>query len=92
MRSRRTPKSEQVLILKFIFNIGMVNPPKDETVRIIKLLEQLCSIGNERFLLEPTLKILLAIANNTRCKLYSCKKALMKNDRFVIWFLKIEMR
>ena len=48
----------------FIFNIGMVNPPKDDTVRIIKLLEQFCSDGDANAFYrfknpEPTLKILL---------------------------------
>ncbi|KAE8668844.1 WUSCHEL-related homeobox 11 [Hibiscus syriacus] len=40
VRSRWTPKPEQILILESIFNSGMVNPPKDETVRIRKLLEK----------------------------------------------------
>lgn len=39
-RSRWAPKPEQILILESIFNSGMVNPPKDETVRIRKLLQR----------------------------------------------------
>ncbi|KAL8137216.1 hypothetical protein V2J09_003217 [Rumex salicifolius] len=46
VRSRWTPKPEQILILESIFNSGMVNPPKDETVRIRKLLEQYGSVGD----------------------------------------------
>ncbi|KAK3040050.1 hypothetical protein RJ639_028304 [Escallonia herrerae] len=45
-RSRWTPKPEQILILESIFNSGMVNPPKDETVRIRKLLEKFGSVGD----------------------------------------------
>ncbi|KAJ4787324.1 WUSCHEL-related homeobox [Rhynchospora pubera] len=40
VRTRWTPKPEQILILESIFNSGMVNPPKEETVRIRKLLEK----------------------------------------------------
>ncbi|XP_021624500.1 WUSCHEL-related homeobox 11 isoform X1 [Manihot esculenta] len=44
MRPRWNPKPEQILILESIFNSGMVNPPKDETVRIRKLLEKFGSV------------------------------------------------
>ncbi|KAJ3676611.1 hypothetical protein LUZ60_004023 [Juncus effusus] len=40
VRTRWTPKPEQILILESIFNSGMVNPPKEETIRIRKLLEK----------------------------------------------------
>ncbi|XP_068658086.1 WUSCHEL-related homeobox 11-like [Aristolochia californica] len=46
VRSRWTPKPEQILILETIFNSGMVNPPKDETVRIRKLLERFGTVGD----------------------------------------------
>ncbi|XP_041023109.1 WUSCHEL-related homeobox 11-like isoform X2 [Juglans microcarpa x Juglans regia] len=46
VRSRWTPKPEQILILESIFNSGMVNPPRDETVRIRKLLEKFGSVGD----------------------------------------------
>lgn len=46
VRSRWTPKPEQIFILESIFNSGMVNPPKDETVRIRKLLETFGSVGD----------------------------------------------
>jgi hypothetical protein len=46
VRSRWTPKPEQILILESIFNSGMVNPPKDETVRIRKLLERFGAVGD----------------------------------------------
>ncbi|KAF9587228.1 hypothetical protein IFM89_039558 [Coptis chinensis] len=46
VRSRWTPKPEQILILESIFNSGMVNPPKDETVRIRKLLKKFGSVGD----------------------------------------------
>ncbi|XP_068661666.1 WUSCHEL-related homeobox 11-like [Aristolochia californica] len=46
VRSRWTPKPEQILILESIFNSGMVNPPKDETVRIRKLLERFGTVGD----------------------------------------------
>eukprot|EP00261_Vitis_vinifera_P035883 XP_019077126.1 PREDICTED: WUSCHEL-related homeobox 11 [Vitis vinifera] len=46
VRSRWTPKPEQIIILESIFNSGMVNPPKDETVRIRKLLEPYGSVGD----------------------------------------------
>ncbi|KZV33934.1 WUSCHEL-related homeobox 11-like [Dorcoceras hygrometricum] len=46
VRSRWTPKPEQILILESIFNSGMVNPPKDETVRIRKMLEKFGSVGD----------------------------------------------
>lgn len=46
VRSRWTPKPEQIVILESIFNSGMVNPPKDETVRIRKLLEPYGSVGD----------------------------------------------
>ncbi|URE43501.1 WUSCHEL-related homeobox [Musa troglodytarum] len=46
VRSRWTPKPEQILILESIFNSGMVNPPKEETVRIRMLLERFGSVGD----------------------------------------------
>ncbi|EPS70127.1 hypothetical protein M569_04635, partial [Genlisea aurea] len=46
VRTRWTPKPEQILILESIFNSGMVNPPKDETVRIRKLLEKFGPVGD----------------------------------------------
>ncbi|KAL5197494.1 hypothetical protein ABZP36_001006 [Zizania latifolia] len=46
VRSRWTPKPEQILILESIFNSGMVNPPKDETVRIRKMLERFGAVGD----------------------------------------------
>ncbi|KAK9289980.1 hypothetical protein L1049_008142 [Liquidambar formosana] len=46
VRSRWTPKPEQILILESIFNSGMVNPPKEETVRIRKLLEKFGTVGD----------------------------------------------
>ncbi|CAI9779593.1 unnamed protein product [Fraxinus pennsylvanica] len=46
VRSRWTPKPEQILILESIFNSGMVNPPKNETVRIRKLLEKFGSVSD----------------------------------------------
>lgn len=46
VRSRWTPKPEQILILESIFNSGMVNPPKDETIRIRKLLEKFGAVGD----------------------------------------------
>ncbi|XP_050370795.1 WUSCHEL-related homeobox 11-like [Argentina anserina] len=46
IRSRWIPKPEQILILESIFNSGMVNPPKEETVRIRKLLEKFGSVGD----------------------------------------------
>lgn len=46
VRSRWTPKPEQILLLESIFNSGMVNPPKDETVRIRKLLEKFGPVGD----------------------------------------------
>uniref|UniRef100_A0A0D9X318 Homeobox domain-containing protein n=1 Tax=Leersia perrieri TaxID=77586 RepID=A0A0D9X318_9ORYZ len=46
VKSRWTPKPEQILILESIFNSGMVNPPKDETVRIRKLLERFGAVGD----------------------------------------------
>ncbi|KAG8096149.1 hypothetical protein GUJ93_ZPchr0013g34496 [Zizania palustris] len=46
VRSRWTPKPEQILILESIFNSGMVNPPKDETVRIRKLLDRFGDVGD----------------------------------------------
>ncbi|CAN6483193.1 unnamed protein product [Victoria cruziana] len=46
IRSRWSPKPEQILILESIFNSGMVNPPKDETVRIRRLLERFGSVGD----------------------------------------------
>lgn len=39
-RSRWAPKAEQILILESIFNSGMVNPAKDDTARIRRLLER----------------------------------------------------
>lgn len=46
VRSRWTPKPQQILILESIFDSGMVNPPKDETVRIRKLLEKFGPVGD----------------------------------------------
>ncbi|KAI0520058.1 hypothetical protein KFK09_007523 [Dendrobium nobile] len=46
VRSRWTPKPEQILILESIFESGMVNPAKEETVRIRKLLEKFGSVGD----------------------------------------------
>ncbi|KAM0989858.1 hypothetical protein ACFX2I_008446 [Malus domestica] len=46
VRSRWIPKPQQILILESIFNSGMVNPPKEETVRIRKLLEKFGSVGD----------------------------------------------
>ncbi|KAJ4972056.1 hypothetical protein NE237_005155 [Protea cynaroides] len=46
VRSRWTPRPEQILILESIFNSGMVNPPKDETVKIRKLLEKFGTVGD----------------------------------------------
>ncbi|XVF42656.1 hypothetical protein PTKIN_Ptkin01aG0382200 [Pterospermum kingtungense] len=46
VRSRWSPKPEQILILESIFNSGMVNPAKDDTVRIRKLLEKFGSVGD----------------------------------------------
>lgn len=46
VRSRWTPKPEQIQILESIFNSGMVNPAKGETVRIRKLLEKFGAVGD----------------------------------------------
>ncbi|XP_042451934.1 WUSCHEL-related homeobox 11-like [Zingiber officinale] len=46
VRSRWTPKPEQILILESIFNSGMVNPPKEETARIRSLLEKFGAVGD----------------------------------------------
>ncbi|KAL8467736.1 hypothetical protein ACS0TY_031108 [Phlomoides rotata] len=46
VRSRWTPKPEQILILETIFSSGMVNPPKEETIRIRKLLEKFGPVGD----------------------------------------------
>ncbi|KAJ6845734.1 putative WUSCHEL-related homeobox 11 [Iris pallida] len=46
VRSRWTPKPEQIIILENIFNSGTVNPAKDETIRIRKILEQYGSVGD----------------------------------------------
>ncbi|KAG6472120.1 hypothetical protein ZIOFF_069577 [Zingiber officinale] len=46
VRSRWTPKPEQILILESIFNSGMVNPPKEETARIRRLLEKFGAVGD----------------------------------------------
>ncbi|XP_075499035.1 LOW QUALITY PROTEIN: WUSCHEL-related homeobox 11-like [Primulina tabacum] len=46
VRSRWTPKPEQTLFLESIFNSGMVNPSKNETVRIRKMLEKFGSVGD----------------------------------------------
>ncbi|KAJ0231508.1 WUSCHEL-related homeobox 12 [Hirschfeldia incana] len=46
VRSRWSPTPEQILILESIFNSGIVNPPKDETVRIRKMLEQFGAVGD----------------------------------------------
>ncbi|XP_051151277.1 WUSCHEL-related homeobox 11-like [Andrographis paniculata] len=45
-RSRWAPKPEQILILESIFNGGMVNPPKEETVRIRRLLEKFGAVAD----------------------------------------------
>ncbi|KAF8052288.1 hypothetical protein N665_1576s0009 [Sinapis alba] len=45
-RSRWSPKPEQILILESIFNSGIVNPPKEETVKIRKMLEQFGAVGD----------------------------------------------
>ncbi|XP_054800305.1 WUSCHEL-related homeobox 11-like isoform X1 [Prosopis cineraria] len=45
-RSRWTPKPEQILILESIFNSGTVNPSKDDTVRIRKLLEKFGTVAD----------------------------------------------
>ncbi|KAL1813405.1 hypothetical protein ACET3Z_023470 [Daucus carota] len=39
VRPRWTPKQEQLVMLESIYSSGVVNPPKDETTRIRKLLE-----------------------------------------------------
>ncbi|KAG5619721.1 hypothetical protein H5410_004939 [Solanum commersonii] len=46
VRSRWNPKPQQILILESIFNSGVVNPPKHETVRIRKILEQFGTLGD----------------------------------------------
>ncbi|CAH9089047.1 unnamed protein product [Cuscuta epithymum] len=46
VRSRWNPKPEQILILESIFNSGMVNPPREETIKIRKLLEKFGSVGD----------------------------------------------
>ncbi|KAL5994985.1 hypothetical protein ACLOJK_025042 [Asimina triloba] len=46
VRSRWAPKAEQIQILESIFNSGMVNPPRLETVRIRKLLEPYGAVGD----------------------------------------------
>lgn len=46
VRTRWMPKPEQILILESIFNSGMVNPPKEETVRIRKLLQKFGAVGD----------------------------------------------
>ncbi|CAD5321975.1 unnamed protein product [Arabidopsis thaliana] len=46
VRSRWSPKPEQILILESIFHSGMVNPPKEETVRIRKMLEKFGAVGD----------------------------------------------
>ena len=46
VRTRWSPKPEQILILESIFNSGMVNPPKEETVKIRKLLENFGPVGD----------------------------------------------
>ncbi|XP_017254926.1 WUSCHEL-related homeobox 11 [Daucus carota subsp. sativus] len=40
VRPRWTPKQEQLVMLESIYSSGVVNPPKDETTRIRKLLEE----------------------------------------------------
>ncbi|KAK4781687.1 hypothetical protein SAY86_015789 [Trapa natans] len=45
-RTRWNPKPEQIMILDSIFNSGMVNPPKEETVRIRRLLERFGPVGD----------------------------------------------
>lgn len=46
VRSRWTPKPEQIQILENIFNSGTVNPTKDETSKIRKILEQYGSVAD----------------------------------------------
>ncbi|RWR75800.1 WUSCHEL-related homeobox 11-like protein [Cinnamomum micranthum f. kanehirae] len=46
VRSRWTPKPEQIMIMESIFNTGLVNPSKDETVRIRKQLEKFGSVAD----------------------------------------------
>nr|URQ09588.1 WUSCHEL-related homeobox 11-like protein [Hemerocallis middendorffii] len=46
VRSRWTPKPEQIQILESIFNNGTVNPTKDETIKIRKILEQYGAVGD----------------------------------------------
>ncbi|KAK8961889.1 WUSCHEL-related homeobox 11 [Platanthera guangdongensis] len=46
VRSRWTPKPEQILILESIFNSGMVNPPREETARIRMMLEKFGAVGD----------------------------------------------
>lgn len=46
VRSRWSPKPEQILILESLFNSGIVNPQKDETVRIRKMLEKFGAVGD----------------------------------------------
>lgn len=46
VRSRWTPKPEQIQILENIFNSGTVNPAKDETIKIRKILEQYGPVGD----------------------------------------------
>ncbi|XP_074569700.1 WUSCHEL-related homeobox 11-like [Curcuma longa] len=46
VRTRWMPKPEQILILESIFDSGVVNPSKDETVRIRKLLEKFGALGD----------------------------------------------
>ncbi|XP_078435757.1 WUSCHEL-related homeobox 11-like isoform X2 [Wolffia australiana] len=45
-RTRWSPKPEQILILESIFNSGMVNPTKTETVKIRSLLENYGPVGD----------------------------------------------
>ncbi|KAL7097542.1 hypothetical protein ACP275_10G151200 [Erythranthe tilingii] len=45
-RSRWTPKPEQIEILESLFNGGTVNPHKDETVRIRKMLQKFGPVGD----------------------------------------------
>ncbi|KAF7801423.1 WUSCHEL-related homeobox 11-like [Senna tora] len=45
-RLRWNPKAEQIQILESIFNGGMVNPPKHETIRITQLLQSFGAVSD----------------------------------------------
>lgn len=46
VRSRWSPKPDQIMIMESIFNTGLVNPSKEETVRIRKQLEKFGSVAD----------------------------------------------